>query len=309
MLDDALAAAFLADRFHGDAGAVSPVGQGEWSKAYTFCRAGAEYVIRFSALREDFAKDRLAARYASRDLPIPRVIELGEAFGGFYAISERMPGGYLDELDEVRMRAILPSLFAALDAARHVDLSASTGYGAWDADRTAPHTSWRAALLDVAIDRPTDRTHGWRKRLASSPTGSGPFDKALARLQSLVDACPDERHLLHCDLLHYNVLVLGDRISAVIDWGCSTYGDFLYDLAWFLYWWPWYPAWHAIDFRSEAVRHYRSIGLDVPHLEERLRCYEVHIGLDAQAYSAFTGRWADLEATARRTLEIANSRF
>ena len=51
-----------------------------------------------------------------------------------------------------------------------------------------------------------------------------------------------ERHLIHSDLLNYNVLVADGRISAVIDWGCAMYGDFLYDLAWFEFWAPWYAG-------------------------------------------------------------------
>jgi hygromycin-B 4-O-kinase len=305
MVSDPQAEAFLVERFGGGIGDVSSIGEGEWSRAYAFRRAGRDYIVRFSALEEDFAKDRLAARYGSRDLPIPRIVEMGAAFDGFYAISERAPGGYLDVLDRVQMRAVLPALSAALDAARLVDLSATVGYGIWGADGTAPHPTWRAALLDVVNDRPTDRTHGWRERLAASPTGSGPFDEAFGHLRSLVGACPEDRHLIHSDLLHYNVLVAGDRITAVIDWGCSMYGDFLYDVAWFAFWAPWYPAWQGIDFAREAARHYESIGLDVPHFEERLRCCQIHIGLMGQAYSAFKGRWADVDATARRTLEVA----
>jgi hypothetical protein len=30
----------------------------------------------------------------------------------------------------------------------------------------------------------------------------------------------------------------------------------------------------------------------------------VHIGLDAQAYNAFTGRWDELETNAHRTLDL-----
>lgn len=304
-VNDAEAAAFLAARFGRDVSAVSSVGQGEWSRAFAFSRAGSHYIVRFSALQEDFAKDRLAAGYGSPALPIPPVIEVGEAPGGFYAISERAYGDVLDALNHARMWALLPALFAALDAARRIDLSVTRGYGLWGAGGTAPHPTWRAALLDVANDRPADRTHGWRERLAASPTGFGPFEEGLGYLRALVEACPEERHLIHGDLLNANVLVRGDRITAVLDWGCSMYGDFLYDLAWFCFWSPWYPAWQDVDLRHEAARHYEATGLHVPDLERRLRCYQVHIGLAAQAYNAFRGRWAELDATARRTLEVA----
>jgi hygromycin-B 4-O-kinase len=301
-VDEAQANAFLETRFGGAAGPVSPISEGEWSKAYRFERGAAPYVIRFSPLAEDFAKDRLAARYASPDLPIPQVVELGEAFGGFYAISDRAPGRYLDGLDGDQFRAVLPSLFGTLDAARRVDLSATAGYGGWDSRGSAPHATWREALLAPQ----GDRLPAWRERLEASPTGAGPFDEAHAHLRSLVDACPEDRHLIHADLLHFNVLVEGDRLSAVLDWGCAMYGDFLYDVAWFAYFWPWYPAWHGVDFVRAAASHYASIGLEVPDLAARLRCYQVHIGLGSQVWNAFKGNWEALATDARRTLEVAN---
>jgi hygromycin-B 4-O-kinase len=305
MLNAADAEAFLMARLGRDVSEVSPIGHGEWSRAYAFQRGDTEYIVRFSALDEDFRKDRIAARYSSRTLPIPAVVEIGETGAGFFAISERARGGFLDDLDKDQMRRMLPALFAALDAARRVDLSASIGYGSWGADGNARHKSWRAALLAIADDRPGERTHGWRERLVASPTGSGPFDAALARLDALIPDDVEERHLIHSDLLNYNVLVEDGRISAVIDWGCGMYGDFLYDLAWFEFWSPWYVNWRGIAFRSEAARHYVSIGLTVPRFEERLTSCQIHIGLAAQAYNAFKERWDALEETARRTIEVA----
>ena len=53
------------------------------------------------------------------------------------------------------------------------------------------------------------------------------------------------------------------------------------------------------------MRHYAAIGLDVPHVEARLRCCQIHIGLAGQAYLAYAGHWTDLQDTARRTLDVA----
>lgn len=305
-VSDAQVATFLAARFGDEARAVTRFANGEWSRAYAFQHGGADYVARFSALEEDFRKDQVAARYSSPALPIPRVLEVGEALGGFYCLSERAPGGHLDVVDGAQMRRLLPSLFAALDAARGVDLSATSGYGGWGADGNATDPSWRATLLNVAADEPASRTHGWRERLAASPTGCGQFDAALGRMRALVHYCPEERHLVHGDLLHYNVLVADRRITAVIDWGCAIYGDFLYDLAWFAFYAPWYPAWRGIDFVAEAAHHYDAIGLEVPHFEERLRCYQLRIGLDDQKWNAWTQNWPQLGATAERLMEVAS---
>jgi hygromycin-B 4-O-kinase len=299
------AAAFLANRFGDPVPVIEPLRQGAWSNAYGFHHAGGDFVIRFSAYADDFARDRIAAGYATRDLPIPKVTEVGETMGGYYAISERASGGFLDDLDGHQMRVMLPSLFSTLDAMRAVDLSGTSGFGNWGEDEAGEHASWQETMLAVALDTPDNRGYGWRKRLENSPVGATMFDEAHERLVDLVAYAPADRHLIHSDLLNFNVLVSDQSISAVIDWGCSLYGDFLYDVAWFAFWSPWYPAWEGIDFPQEAARHYAAIGLDVPHFKERLRCCQVHIGLGSQCYTANIGRWDTLEAVAPRTLAIA----
>ena len=62
--DETRVEAFLAARFGDEIGDVSHLGAGVWSKAFAFQRVGRDYVIRFGAHREDFAKDRIAARYS-----------------------------------------------------------------------------------------------------------------------------------------------------------------------------------------------------------------------------------------------------
>ena len=304
-LGEADVAAFLTSWYRETIERVQRLGEGEWSTAFAFRRAAADLVVRFGAHRDDFDKDCLAARFGSADLPIPAVLEVGTALGGFYAVSARAFGAYLDDLDGPGMRAHVPSLLAALDAARTADGSGTRGYGAWNADEVAPHRTWREALLDVGADRPTDGTHGWRAKLAASAIGTGPFDQAFGHLRALIDACPEDRRLVHGDLLNYNVLVDGGRVSAVLDWGCSMYGDFLYDVAWFAYWAPWYPAWDGIDFVADATAHYAAIGLAVPQIEERIRAYQVDIGLAGLAYRAYKDDWAEVKRRGRRTLAIA----
>ena len=136
--------------------------------------------------------------------------------------------------------------------------------------------------------------------------GSEPFDEAYGHLQELLVHVPEDRHLIHSDLLHFNVLVEGDRITGVLDWGCALYGDFLYDLAWFCFWQPWYPAWRGIDFHAHYLRHCAAIGLDVPRFDERLLACQFHIGLASQAYQAYAGDWTNLQDTTRHTLEVAS---
>jgi len=303
-MDELAARAFLHERL-GATAEITVMRPGEWSAAYSVRTKDAELVARFSAYDEDFEKDAYAARYESAALPIPPIIEWGPAGKGYYAVAARMPGVHIDTLDEAGMRRVLPSLFAALDAMRVVDLSGASGYGGWRADGRTWDPTWRQYLLGVASGRATRGSAGWRELLRYSPTATATFEEGYARLQELVEFCPEDRHLVHEDLMNFNVLVDRDRISAVLDWGSSIYGDFVYDLVKIVFYEHWYPQWKNIDFAAEARAHYDSIGLAVPHFAERLRCYCLREGISGMAYSAFRKRWEQVDLKARRVLEIA----
>lgn len=299
------AGVFLRSLLGADVTDVVGLVSGEWSSAFAFRHGGRAWIVRFSALEEDFRKDERVVRHASSALPIPRVVDVGPVGDGFYAISARLSGDVLETIDGPRLRRLLPSLMETLDAMRLADVSDTTGYGGWGADGVGGYASWRAMFQDAATDRPSQRTHGWKARLAASPTGGGPFHEAHGVLAALAGDLPEVRHLIHADLMNRNVLVEDDRVSAVFDWGCAMYGDFLFDLAWIDFWAPWSPAWNGIDIVDAASRHFDAIGLDVPQFAERLRASQIYIGLDSQGYQAFKGLWSDLERTAARTLAVA----
>ncbi|HEX4212886.1 MAG TPA: aminoglycoside phosphotransferase family protein [Candidatus Dormibacteraeota bacterium] len=299
------AAAFLESRYGAGVGELGPINHGEWSRTYSFVLKGRRRIVRFSVLDEDFLKDRGAAELVAGALPVPPVLEFGEAFGGFFAVTDFLPGTPLDDLDAAGMTRALPSLLTTLDTLRGIDLGAETGYGGWIPGRGGFQRSWREYLLQAGEDSPGGRTHGWRERLHASATGDGPYLRARQRLFELAPSCPEIRHLIHNDLLNYNVLVEDGRVSALLDWGCSLYGDFLYDLGLLSFASAWVKTMRHIDVREEARRHFREIGLEVPGFDERLTCYEIHVGLDAQAYQAFTSRWEELAFCAERTLRLA----
>ncbi len=302
-----MASRFLADRFGEPAESVEFLGRGEWSVCFAFRQAGTEKVIRFGNQREDFEKDLLAGSYTHELLPVPVVYEIGDAFGGHYAISERVFGSPINQMSPKAFRAILPRLFASLDHAREVDLCQTVGFGVWDSHGDAPHRSWREFLVSAGDDARGRRIFGWRERLRESPTGDGPFLEALLRLEDLAGSCPEIRNLVHSDLLQSNVLVDRGRITGFLDWGCSLYGDFLYDHAWLAFCAPLFRGTEGIDFVAETKGHFDSIGFATADIESRILCYQIHIGLDAQAYNAFVGRWAHLAAFAARTSELARS--
>src|SRR5437879_557241 len=109
------ARAFLANLYDGRARAVAELRGGDWSSAFSFRLDGRDFVARFGRWRDDFENDAAAMAFAGPDLPVPRVVEIGDAFDGAYVISERHFGVFLEELDAEGFQRVLPALLRALD--------------------------------------------------------------------------------------------------------------------------------------------------------------------------------------------------
>ena len=294
------ASTFLVQRFGAEVSDVELVGEGAWSRCFGFTLNGSELVIRFGRHVDDFQRDRLAARFAARDLPIPQVIEIDRAADEWYCISTRSRGTPLEQLDASDWQATVPAVLATLDALRRTDISTTSGYGSWNDEGTAAHATWVGYLASVMDDSPDSRTHGWKRRLVDSSLGDESFCRAFDLMVELAATFRVGRHLVHNDLLNRNVLVSQGQITAVFDWGCSIYGDFLYELATIVFWAPWHPAIEQRDFLSVSLEHYRDMGVELPDLDARLRCCLLHIGLVHLAYNAFLGDDETLRATDRR---------
>ena len=293
------ATAFLADYYNNGPVPVTLIGEGAWSRCFGFRHAGADLAVRFGRHVDDFCKDELAAAYATPELPIPAMLAVGPAFDGFFAISQRAYGLPLENVGPGEWLDIVPAVVAVLEAMRTTDISATTGVGGWDAGGRGSHATWSSHLLAVAEHAPEHRTYGWRDRLAAVPAGEEAFVWGMELLATIVsDDVP--RCLTHCDLINRNVLVAGSRITAVFDWGCSRYGDHLYDLAWFEFWAPWLPNLDVRALRAGLEARWHAVGYTPAALEQRLMACYLHIGLDHLGYNAFIGDHATLLATAAR---------
>ena len=292
---------FIAARYGSRAGALRELRGGAWSRVYALTLDGREVVAKFGAHREDMEKDRVMGAVGPPAVPVPRVLDLGEAPGGFFALSERVCGAPLDELDEAGMRAVLPDLLRVLDGLAAIDLSERAGYGAWGPDGKGACPTWRQAVLGFT----SDRQGGWQAALRKSPAGTAALRTGSARLQALAADLPDVRQLIHGDLLYRNVLVEGPRVRAVLDWGNSMYGDALFDAAWLRFWWPWHPLWAKIDIRAELERHWAAGCGAPPDREARMHCYELRVGLEHIVWYAWRREGEHLQRAAQQVLELA----
>lgn len=247
-------------------GDLQPLTGGLWSSAFAFTERGRDYVVRFHDRRDDLEKDQFAERWRSHDLRMGHIVEIADSPMGAYGISERIDGVQIDDLDAAGMRAVLPSLFAAMDAMRDADLGETTGWGLWHGDGNAGYRSWREFLLRSARERDLVASHG---------LGLDAFDAGMEALRELLKFGPERRHLVHQDLLYHNVF-RDEHGVVLLDWGASIYGDHLHDVALLTFWWPYYEQWRSIDIDALARAHFSP---GVPNYAQRLRLCEMDIGV------------------------------
>jgi hygromycin-B 4-O-kinase len=295
---------FLTNHFDSDVSNVEIVGAGAWSKCYGFCKDNQELVIRFGKYVDDFQIDQRAFAYDSSALPIPEVLEIGEAFGGYYAISTRVYGSFLEQRSTQDWLTVVPSLVSALESIRLTNVSHASGFGGWDDKGNGLRKTWAEHLLAVSDDLPERRTYGWKEKIATLPEGEKAFVWGYELLEQ-VAYISVPRSLVHCDLMNRNVLVEKGKISGVFDWGCVLFGDHLYDLAWFEFWASWHPELDVSYLRRALEQRWTQIGYTPSDLDSRLLACYLHIGLDHLAYNAYLEDWETLLATAERMKVLA----
>ena len=265
---------------------------GYWSAAYGYRIGDGELVLRLSERPDGFRADESAMRHSSATLPIPEVLTIGEAFGGWFAISRRHHGRFLEDVGTDEADVLGPTVVGLL-----ADLRAVPDTGA----ETRP---WQRWLIEGLTDRPGSHTEGWRLRLAADPRAERTFRAVDERIHSMLDACPDRRQLVHSDLLHYNVLVTpdADAVSAVFSWKCATWGDAIYDLAWCTFWGRWHDGIGALDLWDRVIPTLspsETVDVGVRH-----HVYELQIGATHLGWYATLGDDTNLAWTLRQLDEL-----
>jgi hygromycin-B 4-O-kinase len=296
----------LQKAFHRDVAELTLLRGGDWSQAYSFVHQHKKYVLRWCHSAETFEKDAFASLLSCEAVPVPRVIVSGVQYDTHFAITEFAGGKLIDTLNADELTRLLPALFNLFEALRTANITHTTGYGGWDKDGTGSHKSWQAYLFGVKGNDDEERfTSGWYAKLAKSTAGTSIFDKLYARFETLVEKCPEVRELIHSDLLNYNLVVSDTQISGVLDWQCSLYGDALYDVAWFMFYEPWFPAFASLQPGQKLLAHFETATANNANLKARLLCYQLHIGLDSMIYNTAKEDWKAVQEVADYALKLS----
>lgn len=287
----------------GALGSADELSGGEWSRAWKVGATTGDYVFRISLTDEDFEKDDLVGRLHDSCSVLVPIVERGVWGDLFWALSPYVDGVMLDDISGEEMERLLPSFLMLLDVVATLD-PRLPGTRTGGPSEGSEGSRLGGGFLSTFDPDELPRLAGWRPRLDDVNGGglSRHFDVLARTAVAAVEKLPPVSYgLIHGDLLHRNVLTNRDEVVALIDWGCATVGDPLFDYAWLVYWWPWFPQWSDVDVEAAIARHVGGQEGRVEDIERRMNIYGLYIGLDSIRYTAFMNRVHDLPAAFERS--------
>jgi hygromycin-B 4-O-kinase len=282
-------------RFSAAAGPLQQLIEGEESQAFWFRDSGGDFVLRVHASPEGFWKDAYArAHFASPDLPIPEVLEVGQIDPAHaFCVSQKLPGVTLQDCSDETIDRLLGQTDNVLRCIHDCDVSGTTGYGNFDASGAGKFATWRAFLLSVL----TPKDDQWP--LVRERSDPHLVDDLIHAVERLTAHCPEERRLIHADFGSNNVLTDGQSITGVLDWEEAAYGDPVFDLRSF--WSPW------LTCIRKQTDYWDKTAFTIPNYRERKLCYDLRTGLAEIYENALDGGTKTLRWVERRSWELLGS--
>lgn len=261
---------------------VVPIDMGELSRVFSFEKAGEQFVIHFREDRATFDKAKLMhERFGSPGLPIPKVIQIGTINHYYFAISEKAAGQPVSTLaGQPGMERILIDLAGCFTRMGQLQIDPAAGFGWISADGRAASNSWKEHWLAFFAEDQEGFHYGWTQLYKTSFLEQSVLEKCLTAAMELVDCSPNVPQLIHGDFHLGNMLSDGSKITAIIDWELSMYGDFVLDLATMHFWWP------QLQFPQRVRNQWLEEGRPIPYFDERIRCYLLFRAADALRFYA-----------------------
>lgn len=285
IIDEEFVISCLKDNFSDNISNLEKITGGEGSQAYSFNVKKKKYVIRINKhYNLGFKKDEFAYKnYSKENIPIPKIYKIGKINNEYhFCISQKADGRVLNTIPSIDLEKLNEELFSILDKIHDIDISETIGYGKWDIKNQGDSKSWREKILSA--DEYTKKTVEKPSLFESSFLEKDYWDKIYSCMIKFLSYCPEERYLIHGDYSFDNILSDGNKITAVIDWEESMYGDFLFDVAWRSFWSK------KIDYEKLYLEHYNKKELKIKNFKERVLCYKLYIGLRALSFYAYSNQ-------------------
>lgn len=291
---------FLQKIFDKSLISVNFIKGGEMSQAFSYVSRKNQYVIRINAKSYSFEKDQYAYKhFANKSIPIPKILKIGkfnEKY--FFAVSEAK-GKNLENFSHDIQLKLLPQLISILNEIHKSKIDVNRKYGRWDRKGIATFNSWKDYILNCKDEIYSN----WDKLYKETMLEKAIVEQIYKKIKDLIRYLLEERWLVHGDYGFSNVVSDGEKITGVLDWGESLYGDFVYDVAWLDFWSS------TIKYGDIFKKHYQDQNIKIPNYNERLLCYQLHLGLGNLSFFALSHQKESYLWSKNRLLSLLGSKL
>ncbi|MGM1047147.1 MAG: aminoglycoside phosphotransferase family protein [Bacillota bacterium] len=259
---------------------LSPIEMGELSRVFSFECNGLPYVAHFKETKESLEKARyMYQTYGSR-LPIPKVVEVGELDGVFFAISDKVHGKPISAFPPSQQEIILKDVANHLVALGQLNIDRSQGYGWISPEGSTSSASWVETIETFFKIDPNGFYQDWTRLYDESFLERPLFEEGYSAMMELLQYAPGSPLLVHGDFHLGNMLSDGSKVTGIVDWEMAMHGDFMFDVAGLHFWSS------TLDFPQKVRDVCSANKVDIPHFEERLRCYMLVKAIDGLRFYA-----------------------
>jgi hygromycin-B 4-O-kinase len=291
-IDQEIVFSYIKNNFDNSISNLEFINGGEMSQAFSFKTDKGNFVIRVNKDSRSFYKDKYTfEHFGGKGVPIPKITEIGQIDDFYYfAISEKAEGKHITALTDEEYKKTLPSLLEIMDIIHNLDIKETKGFGKWNLEGVGSYNTWKDFIL--AVKEYPEKENLFETSFLEKEI----WQKIYSKMKELMLVCPEDRFLVHGDYGNNNAVSNGDKVTGVFDWAESSYGDFLYDIAWITFWLK------KPERIKEIEDYYES--KNIANFKQRLLCYKLRIGLSSISFYAYSNQKDKYDSIRQRTLDL-----
>lgn len=221
---------FLENHHNQSVNNLQKLSGGKHSEAFSYTHDNRDYVIRFNVSDRGFRKDQYVYQnFSGNGVVISEIYALGTfCIGIYYCISEKVHGETARQEYMKGDYRSLPLQFEMIEKIKGIKIPTEyAGFGEWEPDNFELNSSFLNYVQSIYT---TKNLVDWNE-LSKLPYFNRDFtDYLFEKLNYYIQYSPDIRELLHGDFGNENLFLNNRKISGVIDWERSLYGDHFLDV-------------------------------------------------------------------------------
>ena len=220
-------ASFLHSHYSTPVSDIRELSSGKHSQAFSYTHEGGEYVLRCNASNRGFLKDVYAyEHFSGNGFKIPRIYEIGVHDTLAFCISEKIDGESIRDQYNKQDFSSLPEQFEMIEKIQTIPPHAG-GYGEWEIGVPEKFDSFVEFARSMYT---TKDVFDWDAFKELPYFNHEFFAQLVEKIEKNLPYTSTARELLHGDFGNDNVFMHEGKISGIIDWERSRFGDPFLDI-------------------------------------------------------------------------------